>query len=58
MTKRAVGGVALRLQIAESNLAAKVAELHQVKDKLADVTTERDFLRKIVSNLSESKRYG
>jgi hypothetical protein len=52
-----VGGLRLKLQIAEKTLGAKLDELGAVKDKLADVTTERDFLRKILSNLSEYRRY-
>ena len=55
MKPNKVGGMALKLQIAESNLGAKIAELGKVKDKLSDITTERDFLRKIVLNLSERR---
>ena len=53
MINKKVGGVRLKLGISESNLGAKISELEKVKDKLSDVTTERDFLRKIVMNLSD-----
>ena len=53
MINKKVGGVRLKLGISESNLGAKISELEKIKDKLSDVTTERDFLRKIVMNLSD-----
>ena len=55
MTNKKIGGVRLKLEIAESNLGAKISELEKVKDKLSDVTTERDFLRKVALNLSERR---
>lgn len=54
---RKVGGVVLKLKIAESNLGAKMLELDAVKNKLSETSNERDFLRKVVANLSEQKRY-
>lgn len=53
--KKKIGGLALKAQIAESNLGAKIAELTLAKDKLSDVTAERDFLRKVVMHLSERR---
>lgn len=56
MKSKKVGGVTLKLQIAESNLSAKNDELQRLKDKHADIVSERDFLRKIVGNLSDHRR--
>ena len=48
-------GLALQLDIAKSQLGSKMTELERVKDKLSDVISERDFLRKILSNLSQQR---
>ena len=52
-----IGGLKLKLAISESNLTARVNELEETKRKLYEVINERDFLRKVVLNLSE-RRYG
>lgn len=49
-----VSGVALVAQIAEANLAAKNLELDRVVRLNSELASERDFLRKVVLNLSSS----
>ena len=56
MAKKKVRGTLLELKIAESNLEAKIREFESLKYRHAEVATERDFLRKIVANLSEWRR--
>lgn len=50
--RKKVNGIALELEIAKSNLIAKSKELDRIVGINSDLTHERDFLRKVILNLS------
>ena len=47
-----ISGTKLKLQIAESNLVAKCAELDRVQRLTSELINERDFLRKLLLQMT------
>lgn len=54
--RRLVSGIALDLQIAQSNLAARSAELERIAQKNSELVSERDFLRKLLLQVTSQHR--